>query len=170
LTTAELGTLLVAHVVMDAQSDGRFAKRARKQLAHPFPGADRPVWLHKRRVGLADAIEQMMGALAGECPGFWDDVVLRKGALHTSGRSSHSMSAARVYSRLNVRVRAVATILVDLDREVGLLLAVGMTPATTRPNRGEHTDVQMAAARDRRARLRRDSERGRLYGSPAPAR
>jgi hypothetical protein len=94
LTDAEVVTLLVAQVVMDVPSDRRFAKRARKQLAHLFPGLIGQSGFHKRRVGLTDAIEQVMGALARECPGFWDDVVLIDSTPVETARSRETVKRA----------------------------------------------------------------------------
>jgi transposase len=76
LTDAEVVTLLVAQSLMGISSDRRFVKVARKQLVHLFPGLVGQSGLHKRRAALADALERVMAALARECPGFWDDLVL----------------------------------------------------------------------------------------------
>jgi transposase len=76
LTDAEVVTLLVAQSIMGISSDRRFVKVARKQLVHLFPGLVGQSGLHKRRAALADALERVMAALARECPGFWDDLVL----------------------------------------------------------------------------------------------
>ena len=76
LTDAEVVTLLVAQSLMGIASDRRFVRVARKQLLHLFPGLVGQSGLHKRRAGLGDAIELVMAALARECPGYWDDVVL----------------------------------------------------------------------------------------------
>jgi len=79
---------------MDVPSDRRFANRARKQLAHLFPGLIGQSGFHKRRVGLTDAIEQVMGALARECPGFWDDVVLIDSTPVETARSRETVKRA----------------------------------------------------------------------------
>ena len=94
LTDAEVVTLLVAQVLLDIPSDRRFAKRARKQLCHLFPGLIGQSGFHKRRAGLADQIEQVMGALARECPGFWDDVVLIDSTPVETARSRETVKRA----------------------------------------------------------------------------
>src|SRR5215218_2332327 len=94
LTDAEVVTLLVAQALMDVPSDRRFAKRARKQLGHLFPGLIGQSGFHKRRAGLADQIEQVMGALARECPGFWDDVVLIDSTPVETARSRETVKRA----------------------------------------------------------------------------
>jgi DDE family transposase len=76
LTDSEVVTLLVAQAIMGIPSDRRFVKVARQRLVHLFPGLIGQSGLHKRRARLADALEQVMAALARECPGFWDELVL----------------------------------------------------------------------------------------------
>jgi len=76
LTDAEVITLLVAQTMMGITSDRRFVRVARRQLISWFPGLVGQSGFHKRRAGLADALETVMVALARECPGYWDDVVL----------------------------------------------------------------------------------------------
>src|SRR4051794_38736314 len=76
LSDSEVVTLLVAQSIMGITSDRRFVKVARKQLVHLFPGLVGQSGLHKRRAALADARERGVGALARECPGFWDNGVL----------------------------------------------------------------------------------------------
>lgn len=76
LTDSEVVSLLVAQSIMGITSDRRFVKVARKQLVHLFPGLVGQSGLHKRRAALAGALEQVLGALARECPGFWDELVL----------------------------------------------------------------------------------------------
>lgn len=76
LTDAEVVTLLVAQSLVGITSDRRFARWARKQLAHLFPAIVGQSGFHKRRAGLADTIERVMAVLARECPGYWDDIVL----------------------------------------------------------------------------------------------
>ena len=71
LTDAEVVTLLVAQTMMGVTSDRRFVRVARKQLVALFPGLVGQSGFHKRRAGLADAIETVMAALARECPGYW---------------------------------------------------------------------------------------------------
>jgi len=94
LTDAEVVTLLVAQSLMDVPSDRRFAKRARKQLAHLFPGLIGQSGFHKRRAGLADAIERVMAALARECPGYWDDIVLVDSTPVETARSRETVKRA----------------------------------------------------------------------------
>jgi transposase len=76
LTDAEVVTLLVAQSIMGISSDRRFVKIARKRLVHLFPALVGQSGLHKRRAVLADALEAVMAAVARECPGFWDQLVL----------------------------------------------------------------------------------------------
>ena len=76
LSDSEVVTLLVAQAVMGISSDRRFVKIARKRLVHLFPGLVGQSGLHKRRAGLADALEAVMASIARECPGYWDDLVL----------------------------------------------------------------------------------------------
>ena len=76
LTDAEVVTLLVAQAIMGVTSDRRFVRVARKQLVHLFPGLVGQSGFHKRRAGLADELEQVMAALAVECPGYWDELVV----------------------------------------------------------------------------------------------
>ena len=94
LTDAEVVTLLVAQVLLDIPSDRRFAKRARKQLCHLFPGLIGQSGFHKRRAGLADAIEQVMAALARECPGYWDTLVLVDSTPVETARSRETVKRA----------------------------------------------------------------------------
>lgn len=76
LTDAEVVTLLVAQAVMGIPSDRRFLRAARRQLSGLFPGLIGQSGWHKRRARLSDAVELVMAALARECPGFWDDIVV----------------------------------------------------------------------------------------------
>src|SRR4051794_3445423 len=94
LTDAEVITLLVAQSIMGIASDRRFVKVARKQLVHLFPGLVGQSGLHKRRAGLADAIELVMAALARECPGYWDDVVLVDSTPVETARSRETVKRA----------------------------------------------------------------------------
>jgi hypothetical protein len=94
LTDAEVVTLLVAQSLMDVPSDRRFAKRARKQLAHLFPGLIGQSGFHKRRAALADAIEQVMSAMARECPGYWDDLVVIDSTPVETARSRETVKRA----------------------------------------------------------------------------
>src|SRR4051794_22305507 len=68
--------LLVAQSMMGITSDRRFLRVARKRLIELFPGLVGQSGLHKRRAQLADSIERVMAALARECPGYYDDIVL----------------------------------------------------------------------------------------------
>ena len=94
LTDAEVVTLLVAQAVMDIASDRRFAKRARKQLGHLFPGLIGQSGFHKRRAGLVDQIEMVMAALARECPGYWDTLVVIDSTPVETARSRESSAPA----------------------------------------------------------------------------
>lgn len=76
LTDAEVITLLVAQSIRGITSDRRFVREAKAQLVSAFPGLVGQSGLHKRRQRLGAKIELVMAALARECPGFWDDVVL----------------------------------------------------------------------------------------------
>jgi hypothetical protein len=94
LTDAEVVTLLVAQSLMGITSDRRFLRVARKQLIDLFPGLVGQSGLHKRRAHLADAIEQVMGALARECPGYWDDIVLVDSTPVETARSRETVKRA----------------------------------------------------------------------------
>jgi hypothetical protein len=94
LTDAEVVTLLVAQTLMGLASDRRFVRVARKQLVHLFPGLVGQSGLHKRRARLADAIELVMAALARECPGYWDDVVLVDSTPVETARSRETVKRA----------------------------------------------------------------------------
>jgi hypothetical protein len=94
LSDSEVVTLLVAQAIMGIPSDRRFVKVARKQLVHLFPGLVGQSGLHKRRASLADALEQVMAALARECPGFWDDVVLLDSTPVECARSRETVKRA----------------------------------------------------------------------------
>ena len=94
LTDAEVVTLLVAQAVMGIPSDRRFLKRARKELIALFPALVGQSALHKRRARLADAVERVMAALARECPGFWDDLVLVDSTPVECGRSAETVKRA----------------------------------------------------------------------------
>jgi Transposase DDE domain len=94
LTDAEVVTLLVAQAVMDIASDRRFAKRARKQLGHLFPGLIGQSGFHKRRAGLVDQIEMVMAALARECPGYWDTLVVIDSTPVETARSRETVKRA----------------------------------------------------------------------------
>ena len=76
LSDAEVITLLVAQAIMGITSDRRFVRVARKQLIHLFPDLVGQSGFHKRRARLAGALELVMAALAQQCPGFWDELVL----------------------------------------------------------------------------------------------
>ena len=94
LTDAEVVTLLVAQTMMGIASDRRFVRVARKQLVALFPGLVGQSGFHKRRAGLADAIETVMAALARECPGYWDDVVLIDSTPVETARSRETVKRA----------------------------------------------------------------------------
>jgi transposase len=94
LTDAEVVTLLVAQSIMGITSDRRFVKVARKQLVRLFPGLVGQSGLHKRRAGLADALEVVMATLARECPGFWDELVLLDSTPVECARSRETVKRA----------------------------------------------------------------------------
>jgi hypothetical protein len=94
LSDSEVVTLLVAQSIMGITSDRRFLKVARKQLIHLFPGLVGQSGLHKRRAGLADALERVMAALARECPGFWDELVLLDSTPIECARSRETVKRA----------------------------------------------------------------------------
>jgi hypothetical protein len=95
LTDSEVVTLLVAQAIMGIPSDRRFIKVARRQLVHLFPGLVGQSGLHKRRAALADALEQVMAALARECPGFWDELVLLDSTPVECARSRETVKRRR---------------------------------------------------------------------------
>jgi Transposase DDE domain len=94
LTDAEVVTLLVAQSIMGITSDRRFVKVARKQLVHLFPTLVGQSGFHKRRVALSDALEAVMAALARECPGFWDGLVLLDSTPVECARSRETVKRA----------------------------------------------------------------------------
>jgi hypothetical protein len=94
LTDAEVVTLLVAQSIMGIPSDRRFLKRARTQLIELFPGLVGQSGWHKRRARLVDAIELVMVALARECPGFWDEIVLIDSTPVETARSRETVKRA----------------------------------------------------------------------------
>ena len=79
---------------MGITSDRRFVKVARKRLVHLVPGLVGQSGLHKRRARLADALEQVMTALARECPGFWDELVLLDSTPVECARSRETVKRA----------------------------------------------------------------------------
>ncbi len=94
LTDAEVVTLLVAQSLMGITSDRRFVRVARKQLIGLFSGLVGQSGLHKRRAHLSDAVELVMAALARECPGYWDDVVLVDSTPVETARSRETVKRA----------------------------------------------------------------------------
>jgi len=94
LSDSEVVTLLVAQSIMGITSDRRFVKVAHKHLVHLFPGLVGQSGLHKRRARLADALEQVMSALARECPGFWDQLVLLDSTPVECARSRETVKRA----------------------------------------------------------------------------
>jgi transposase len=94
LSDSEVVTLLVAQAIMGITSDRRFVKIARKHLVHLFPGLVGQSGLHKRRARLADALEQVMAALAQECPGYWDQLVLLDSTPVECARSRETVKRA----------------------------------------------------------------------------
>jgi hypothetical protein len=96
LTDSEVVTLLVAQAIMGIPSDRRFLKVARTRLVHLFPGLIGQSGLHKRRARLGPALEQVMAALARECPGFWDELVLLDSTPVECARSRETVKRAGV--------------------------------------------------------------------------
>jgi len=94
LTDPEVVTLLVAQSMMGITSDRRFLRVARKRLIELFPGLIGQSGLHKRRAQLADAIERVMAALARECPGYYDDIVLIDSTPVETARSRETVKRA----------------------------------------------------------------------------
>jgi Transposase DDE domain len=94
LTDAEVVALLVAQAMMGISSDRRFLRVARKRLVHLFPSLVGQSGLHKRRARLADRVEQVMAALARECPGFWDELVLLDSTPVETARSRETVKRA----------------------------------------------------------------------------
>ena len=76
LTDAEVVTLCVAQSIMGIGSDERFAKIARRRLAHLFPSLTKRSGLHKRRDRLTETIEALIAAFASRSPGWEDDLLL----------------------------------------------------------------------------------------------
>jgi Transposase DDE domain len=87
VTDAEVVTLCVAQVIMGEPEDPRFLARARKELRHLFAELPQQPGYWKRRRGLAAAIERLVGAVAAECPGASDDLVLIDSTPVECGRS-----------------------------------------------------------------------------------
>jgi hypothetical protein len=94
LTDAEVVTLLVAQVLMGIPSDRRFLRAARKQLIELFPGLVGQSGWHKRRARLDSELELVMAALARECPGFWDDIVVIDSTPVETARSRETVKRA----------------------------------------------------------------------------
>lgn len=86
--------MLVAQSIMGITSDRRFVRTARKQLVHLFPDLVGQAGFHKRRARLAGALEVVMAALARECPGFWDDLVLLDSTPVECARSRETVKRA----------------------------------------------------------------------------
>ena len=91
VTDAELITLSVAQAIMGIPSDERFLAVAQKRLAHLFPKLPKRPGYHKRRVHLADRIEQLIGVFARECPGYHDSIVLLDSTPVECGRSKETV-------------------------------------------------------------------------------
>jgi transposase len=94
LSDSEVVTLLIAQAIMGITSDRRFVKVARTRLVHLFPGLIGQSGLHKRRAHLAAALEQVMSALAQECPGYWDELVLLDSTPVECARSRETVKRA----------------------------------------------------------------------------
>lgn len=76
VTDAEVVTLCVAQAMMGIPSDPRFLAVARKRLSHLFPTLPDRAGFYKRREGLSDTIEALIGEFARDSPGSCDDVLL----------------------------------------------------------------------------------------------
>jgi len=87
LTDAELVTLCVAQQAMGIPSDRRFLAVARRRLVHLFPRLPDQSGYHKRRERLAETIDWLAGVIAGQSPGFRDDLVLLDSTPVECGRS-----------------------------------------------------------------------------------
>jgi hypothetical protein len=59
-----------------------------------FPGLVGQSGLHKRRARLGDELELVMAALARECPGFWDNIVLIDSTPVETARSRETVKRA----------------------------------------------------------------------------
>lgn len=94
LTDAEVVTLLVAQAVMGIASDRRFLRAAKHHLIELFPGLVGQSGLHKRRARLTDQVELVMVALARECPGYWDNIVLIDSTPVETARSRETVKRA----------------------------------------------------------------------------
>ena len=77
VTDAELVTLAVAQAVMDIASDREFLAVARCRLRHLIPRLPKQPGYWKRRLRLTDTIEWLMAMFAQDCPGYFDNIVLR---------------------------------------------------------------------------------------------
>src|ERR687894_2437464 len=87
ITDAEVVTLCVAQAMLGISSDRQFLRAARRQLAGLFPVLPTQDAYWKRRNRLADRIEQLMGAFARDCPGYYDQIVLLDSTPVECGRS-----------------------------------------------------------------------------------
>jgi hypothetical protein len=76
VTDAEVVTLCVAQAIMGIPSDRRFLAVAAKRLGHLFPQLPAQPGYFKRRRGLAESLEWLMGVFASRSPGFEDDLLL----------------------------------------------------------------------------------------------
>jgi hypothetical protein len=76
VTDAEVATLCVAQAIMGIPSDRRFLAVARKRLHDLFPELPQQPGFHKRRARLAETIEWLIGVLAAQSPGYYDDLLL----------------------------------------------------------------------------------------------
>jgi hypothetical protein len=94
LSDAEVITLLVAQTLMGIPSDRRFLRAARHRLISLFPGLVGQSGWHKRRARLTGELELVMHALARECPGFWDDIVVIDSTPVETARSRETVKRA----------------------------------------------------------------------------
>lgn len=87
LSDAEVVTLCVAQAIMGIPSDRRFLAAARCQIGHLFPLLPSQSGYHKRRCGLRDTIEWLIGVFAAQSPGSGDDLLLMDSTPVECGRS-----------------------------------------------------------------------------------
>jgi Transposase DDE domain len=94
LTDAEVVTLCVAQSIMGVGSDARFLAIALKRLGHLFPALTGRSGFHKRRDRLAETIEAMIAAFAGQSPGWHDDLLLADSTPVECARSRETVKRA----------------------------------------------------------------------------
>jgi hypothetical protein len=94
LSDAEMIALLVAQTLMGIPSDRRFLRAARHRLIGLFPSLVGQSGWHKRRARLDSELELVMHALARECPGFWDEIVVIDSTPVETARSRETVKRA----------------------------------------------------------------------------